>query len=254
MNTSDAKAWSIYILYLSIIAYYISKTFFEDRLSKIFLDSLPSAMATIATLAASAYIALAVVQQSLKEDKRGRMKTVRDNTYSIIINNVSYIPIFIRSSIPCGLTEKENIKIKGINEIVIEKQNNFQDEGNIAYDSMLELIDILTEAKSRIIQKFEQSSDQEREKYINNVKVAYQDINYRFDIFRTSLMPRVLDFSENNELLDSMAFFEKAYLDYENYIRSPSIEISEQYFASLISILNSSANLYRLIIDDIEKN
>lgn len=259
MDSREAKALSLYYLFTSLIVYFAIEVLYGDDLFTILSKSLPNAMAGVAALAASAWITLAVVEHALREDKRKLSEKVRDKTYFEIIDYVTGISQSACISIPCGLTEEEREKIKSKFETISKKTHNYKKEGKGAAEAIGELSILLNDAHLRIIEACGKASENQVEQYIEQIKLPYKDIKFDLDIYRTILLPRVFDFSENAELRDALIYFEITSLKYEKHMRSFDDPLYAtkpviQFFGSLRDLLNGAANVYWFIIDDLERN
>jgi hypothetical protein len=244
MNTNDVKYLCFYIFYTAIIFYLASEIYDGNDIITIFKKSFPHLMIVAATLASSAWITLGIIQRSLKDDKMERMETLRINTYTEIRTNIILVMNYVKLSIPFGLTEQQD---KKINSLAIAAN-----DGTYISEALSGFVELLEDAKSRIIEE----SKNNMENYVKTIKLEYQNIGFYLNNFRNALFPRVLDFSENRDLVNALTNFEKKSFDYENLIRSLPNDNSnvpiEEIVNSLIVLLSAAENVCFAISEDLE--
>lgn len=215
-------------------------------------------MINIATLSVGAWITLAVVEHAITEDKKRLSDKLRDRTYFEIIDNITSISQSIYRSIPCGLTQEEINQIDKINDTIRDKTHNYKNEGKIAAEAIGELTVLLNDAHNNIIKECGTASKDQSERYIKQIMEPYKSVKFDLDVYRTVLLPRVFDFSENIELRDSLIYFEMTSLKYEKYMQSfddpKYVTKPLQIFGTIIGLLNGAANIYWFIVDDLEKD
>ena len=112
MDTRKAKKLSLvlflFILFIYFIIRYQQGDYFSAIISEKFLDVL----LTAAELALSVWIALAVIEHSLKEDQSRHWKKVRKSTFSEIMHYVSYIAMSIPFFMLLELNKDDRKKVR----------------------------------------------------------------------------------------------------------------------------------------------
>jgi hypothetical protein len=259
MDTREAKALSLYYLFVSLILYFAIRALYGDDFSTIFSKNLPDAIATVAALAAGVWITLAVVEHALKEDQKRQWKKLRESTFSEIMNYVSYIAVSVPFFMFPALTEDDRKKSIEIGETIQNKMHNYKKEGKMAADAVLKLQQLLINTYDYISVTGGKASEEQEKAIIEHMKSAYEDTKFMFDVIRTVLLPRVLGFSENDNLRQALINFEIASLECDNLMRSLSsplypIKPGLQILASLIKLLEPAACVCWFIVDDLEKD
>lgn len=180
---------------------------------------------------------------------------VRKNTYTEILNNVGHIPIFARLSIPCGLTTNDDEQIAPVISKIQESTNNYKEDVETITLGIRQLEKLLLDAESRINDAFDTAREEQKEEYREKIKLAHKEINtkFRFDIYRTVLMPRVLDFSENKKLLDALITIEASFKTYDDLMNNRTDISTNLIFSPLIDLLEGAADVYTYIADDLKK-
>ncbi len=256
MDTRKVKKLSLLSFLFLFVIYFTIGYILGDSFSAIISRNILDIILAATELALGIWITLAVVEHSLKEDQSRQWKKVRKSTFSEIMHYINYITMSVPFFMLLELNDKDRRKSDEIRETIQNRMRNYENEGKIAVDAIMELQELLRGAYENIGGNTSRERD---ESIIRHLKLAYEDVRPMFDIIRTVLLPRVLAHSENDNLRQALINFEIASLKCDNLMRSLSsplypIKPGLQILASLIELLEPAACICWLIIDDLEKD
>lgn len=262
MNTNDVRWLSLYLVYASLIAYLADIAYISGNFSNILFKNYLSIFAAIAEFSASAWITLAIIDRALKEDKKKTWKIVKEHTYDEIIDYVSYITTSILLTIPYyAFTREEIDKRNKTIETIHTKTHNYNQNGKIIAESIADFVNLFSnyETYNHMIEAFNNNPKLD-ETHLNLIKLTYNDIKIYLDIFSRSLLPRIINFSENDEVRSVLIDLERTSIKYEKDM----LNLDNQLWAkaglgikildSQIDLLKSAANVYWFISNDIENH
>jgi hypothetical protein len=218
--------WSLMLFYLDL-----------DFASRIFL--------AFATAALSVWITLVVVKSALKEDRTRQWISVRSYTYSIILWHICLIacfsPLIMRESRPT----LDQIQIIGHGHLY---------PGEDVTKALSRLPGLLKEDHiSR-----ERDDDARRVRGEDVLTIHSRDIagltqfynmcTWRFEAIRITLIPRVLQLSDDRDVFNALLRYETKVEEFEDIMRQPmGASINGAVIERLANLIESSALVYEAL-------
>lgn len=247
MKSQDLKEFSAYV---AVLLYVFSYVAFIEK-----LDFYSNAFLGLATSVLSIWITLAVIEKALKDDRAEKQLAIKGITLKSLLYNIVAIVYHAPMAVGGGIKYLDS---KLLNEYSEEIRNGALEPKEHVVVSIFGLADMIGRGqKDRQQFLFDLSKKQDSETALQEERrfdaftntYYYQDISFRINRIKESLIPRMLELIDDRELELALLKFEEISDRYSEHMR---LQLQNKDYPihseRLVELLKSLAVVYALSI------